>query len=91
MEELELIGYDLYKKCMKKIEKLMLENQIFQTINAWILIKFLDLIHSYISSECNPSKKKPRYRPSIELEIFCQKLKTENLVLGRFKARFLSH
>ena len=63
MEELELIGYDLYKKRMKKIEKLMLENQIFQTINAGILIKFLDLIHSYISSECNPSKENQEPAP----------------------------
>ena len=53
-EELKLIGYDWELKSMKKDWKIMVcKSNIFH-INAWILIKFLNLKHSPISIGQNP-------------------------------------
>ena len=55
MEELELIGYDLYKIAWKKIEKRSWKIKSFKPWMLRFLIDFFDLDHSYISTKHNPN------------------------------------
>ena len=59
MEELKLIGYDLYKNSMKKDLKIMVKKSNIAFINSRIWIKFLDLICSYISTEAKRNARNP--------------------------------